>query len=105
VRGELVVNVQPPSARVRLDGKDPVPAPAHFRDLTPGSQHELLLSASGYEPKKVPVQVAAGENNYNYELTVLPSHGHRPHTNGGSPAKPSGDSIRTDDVLNPWGGN
>ncbi len=102
VRGELVINVQPASARVRLDGKDPVSAPAHFKDLALGSQHELLLSASGYEPKKVPVQVVAAENSYTYELTLLPSRPRKPRGGGGG-AKHGGESIKTDDVLNPWG--
>jgi serine/threonine-protein kinase len=97
-KGTVVVKVQPPSAKVQLDDSTPTVTPAKFTDLVPGSKHELVITSPGYEVKKIPIEVAAGDSNYNYDLVPLPKI-HKP-TKGAGQGK---HDINTEDTLNPWG--
>ena len=63
VRSVLVVVVEsnPPGARIRIDGRDLAPAPLTVRQLRPGT-HTLELRLAGYKTWTQRITVAAGDN-------------------------------------------
>jgi hypothetical protein len=57
--GSLEVNVEPPGARVSIDGGSWQPGPATFRGLTP-ERHRVQIALPGYVPRTDTVTVLAG---------------------------------------------
>jgi hypothetical protein len=57
--GSLIVQSDPPGARVTVDGVDRGAAPASIADLTPG-EHEVVLQAEGGTPVRQKVNIQAG---------------------------------------------
>jgi hypothetical protein len=57
--GSLLVQSDPPGARVTVDGTDHGPAPATVTGLAPG-EHDVVLQASGGAPVKQRVVIQAG---------------------------------------------
>jgi serine/threonine-protein kinase len=57
--GSLLIQSDPPGARVSVDGVDHGAAPASVADLTPG-EHEVVLQAEGGTPVRQKVVIQAG---------------------------------------------
>jgi serine/threonine-protein kinase len=57
--GSLLVQSDPPGARVSVDGVDRGAAPASVADLTPG-EHEVVLQSEGGTPVRQKVNIQAG---------------------------------------------
>jgi hypothetical protein len=57
--GSLLVQSEPPGARVTVDGADHGAAPVSVADLTPG-EHEVVLQAEGGAPVRQRVVIQAG---------------------------------------------
>jgi serine/threonine-protein kinase len=57
----VVIESQPPGARIRIDGRDLAPAPLTVRQLRPGT-HTLELRLPGYKTWSQRLTVAAGDN-------------------------------------------
>jgi hypothetical protein len=57
--GSLLVQSDPPGARVTIDGVDRGPAPANVADLTPG-EHEVVVQGEAGGPVRQKVLIQAG---------------------------------------------
>ena len=57
--GVLIINTQPPGARIELDGKL-LAQPTPFAESVPAGVHIILLSLEGYAPTRVSVDVEKG---------------------------------------------
>jgi serine/threonine-protein kinase len=105
--GTVVVTAQPAGAKVRLDDRTPTLVPATFDKLTPGTRHELVISAAGYKDEKKTILVAAGAASYDLSLQPLATKHTKPPkgTPGIGPTKPPRDNVPdVDTPLDPWGG-
>jgi hypothetical protein len=101
--GTVVVTAQPAGAKVQLDNSTPILVPATFKDLVPGTTHELVIFSPGYEKKKIPIKVAAGDSNYDLNLIPLVTHVKHPKATGATPQKhEGGGSLDTNQPLDPW---
>ncbi len=105
VMGTVVVTAVPAGAKVQFDDRTPTQVPATFEKLTPGTTHELVISAVGYKPEKRTILVIAGEKSFDTNLQPLATrHPKQPKGPGNSPPKSKSDNpnVDTDTPLDPW---
>ncbi len=57
--GVLIINTQPPGARIELDGRL-LAQPTPFVESVPAGEHTILLSLEGYAPAQLSVDVEKG---------------------------------------------
>jgi hypothetical protein len=57
--GVLIINTQPPGARIELDGQL-IAQPTPFAESVPAGEHTILLSLEGYVPAQLSVNVEKG---------------------------------------------
>jgi AAA+ ATPase superfamily predicted ATPase len=57
--GVLIINTQPPGARIELDGRL-LAQPTPFAESVPAGEHTILLSLEGYAPAQLSVSVEKG---------------------------------------------
>jgi hypothetical protein len=73
-KGTLVLDVTPPGAILKLDGKTIGPANGFHRELLPAGPHVIELSADGYVATKQTVTIVAGETlRLPVQLALIPA--------------------------------